>query len=49
MIELRDATGLTQQLLADFAKISRGVLAMGELGLRDFNYLVLLQITSLST
>ncbi len=47
MIELRDATGLTQQLLADFANISRGVLAMGELGLRALQSNVMQKIISL--
>jgi transcriptional regulator with XRE-family HTH domain len=34
MKELREATGLTQQLLADLVKVSREAIGMGESGLR---------------
>jgi len=34
MKELREATGLEQQLLADLVKVSREAIGMGESGLR---------------
>jgi len=34
MIELREATGITQQLLADLLQVPRSTMSLGELGMR---------------
>jgi len=49
MKELREATGLTQQLLADLVKVSREAIGMGESGLRGLPASALQKLVSLWT